>query len=96
MATYNMRGNSHCIIYQYRTSTGQLKQQWETYESELEAVQRKAYIDHLQTHKRAEEIRQSALDYKRSRAIEKAAVKIGQSNPDVAESQIAGAATSRT
>lgn len=90
MATYKMRGNSHCIIYQYRTSTGQLKQQWETYESELEAVQRKAYIDHLQTHKRAEEIRQSALDYKRSRAIEKAAVKIGQSNPDVAESQIAG------
>ena len=85
MATYKVRGNSHNVIYQYRTSTGQVKQLWESYETKLEAIQRKAYIDHLQAQKRTEELRQVALEYRRSRAIEKAATKIGRENADISE-----------
>ena len=47
MATYKVRGNAHNVIYPYKTPDGAKKQQWETYETELEAVQRKAYIDYL-------------------------------------------------
>lgn len=43
MATYQVRGSSHNIIYLYRTDDGKSKQHWETYETELEAIQRKAY-----------------------------------------------------
>ncbi len=63
MATYKVRGASHNVIYSYRTSTGQTKQQWESYDTELEAVQRKAYIELLQSQKRTDELRQAALDY---------------------------------
>ena len=45
MATYQVRGSSHNIIYLYRTDDGKSKQHWETYETELEAIQRKAYIE---------------------------------------------------
>ena len=48
MATYTIRGTSHNIIYTYKTIDGKRKQQWESYSSELEAIQRKAYIDYLQ------------------------------------------------
>lgn len=48
MATYQVRGSSHNIIYLYRTDDGKSKQHWETYETELEAIQRKAYIELLQ------------------------------------------------
>ena len=41
MATYKVRGNAHNVIYPYKTPDGAKKQQWETYETELEAVQRK-------------------------------------------------------
>ena len=48
MATYTIRGTSHNIVYTYKTIDGKRKQQWESYSSELEAIQRKAYIDYLQ------------------------------------------------
>ena len=48
MATYTIRGRSHNIVYTYKTIDGKRKQQWESYSSELEAIQRKAYIDYLQ------------------------------------------------
>ena len=91
MATYKVRGASHNVIYTYRTSTGQAKQQWESYDTELEAVQRKAYIELLQSQKRTDELRQAALDYKRSRAIEKAASKIARDRQDDGEPAIADA-----
>lgn len=71
MATYQVRGSSHNIIYLYRTDDGKSKQHWETYETELEAIQRKAYIELLQKEKRYDDIRLAVLDYKRRRAIEK-------------------------
>ncbi len=88
MATYKVRGTSHNVIYQYKTSVGKIKQQWESYETELEAIQRKAYIDHLQAHKRTDDIRQAAIDYKRTRAIEKSAQKIAQDSPTQEEATI--------
>lgn len=91
MATYKVRGASHNVIYTYRTSTGQAKQQWESYETELEAVQRKAYIDLLQSKKRTDELRQAAMEYKRSRAIEKAASKIARDRQDDGEPIMADA-----
>ena len=91
MATYKVRGASHNVIYTYRTSSGQAKQQWESYETELEAVQRKAYIDLLQSKKRTDELRQAAMEYKRSRAIEKAASKIARDRQDDGESVMADA-----
>lgn len=73
MATYKCRGSSHNIIYPYRTESGDTKQQWETYETELEAIQRKAYIDYLQKGKQRDKIREAALDYRARRAQEDAA-----------------------
>ena len=51
MATCKRRNNTYCVIYQYRTSAGKVKQKWETYMTELEAVQRKALIDYFQANK---------------------------------------------
>ena len=45
MATYTIRGTSHNVVYTYKAADGKRKQQWESYSSELEAIQRKAYID---------------------------------------------------
>ena len=72
MATYKVRGTSHNIVYTYRTETGEVKQHWETYTTELEAMQRKAYIDYLQKSKLHQEIVKAAFEYKRIRAVEKA------------------------
>lgn len=82
MATYKLRGSTHNVIYQYRTSAGKVKQQWESYDSKLEAMQRKAYIDYLQANKMTEEIRKLALEYKQARAIEKTASKLAHTAPD--------------
>jgi integrase len=78
MATYKIRGSTHNVIYTYRTASGAYKQQWESYETELEAIQRKAYIDHLQKGKRQDEIQQAVSDYKRKRAIERSAREAAQ------------------
>lgn len=85
MATYTIRGTSHNVVYTYKTIDGIHKQQWESYSTELEAIQRKAYIDFLQKQKRSDEVRQAAMDYRRTRAIEKSAQRISQENPDVKE-----------
>ena len=72
MATYKVRGTAHNIIYPYRTESGQLKQQWETYTTALEAKQRKAYIDYLQENRMRTDIYRAAMEYRRQRAVEKA------------------------
>ena len=70
MATYKARGVSHCIIYWYKTPEGK-KQHWETYTTELEARQRKAYIDYLQKNNLQDELSKTADEYKERRASEK-------------------------
>lgn len=75
MATYKIRGTTHNVIYPYQTETGAKKQQWESYETELEAIQRKAYIDFLQKNKRHDEIRKAVVEYKTIRAIAASAAK---------------------
>lgn len=72
MATYKVRGTAHNIIYPYRTESGQVKQQWETYTTALEAKQRKAYIDYLQENRMRTDIYRAAMEYRRQRAVEKA------------------------
>lgn len=69
MATYKIRGSSHNVIYTYRTDDGKTKQQWESYDTELEAIQRKAYIDFLQKNKRHDDIRLAATTYREGRAV---------------------------
>ena len=85
MATYKVRGTSHNVVYPYMTSLGEKKQQWESYSTELEALQRKAYNDYLQKNGRSDDIRKAAIDYKRNRAIKKSAEKIAKQNPAAAE-----------
>ena len=80
MATYTIRGTSHNIVYTYKTIDGKRKQQWESYSSELEAIQRKAYIDYLQAQNRASDITHEAAEYRRKKAIEKTAQKIAAEN----------------
>jgi hypothetical protein len=77
MATYKARGASHSIIYWCETPDGK-KQQWETYVTELEALQRKAYIDYLQKNKLNEDLSEAAAEYKKKRAAEKAAQEASQ------------------
>lgn len=71
MATYTVRGNAHNVIYSYKES-GKRKQHWETYTTELEAMQRKAFIDYLQKNKKNNEIVNAAAEYKQKRIAEKA------------------------
>ena len=70
MATYKPRGNTHSIIYPYWSESGDYLQQWETYTTELEAVQRKAYIDFLQKNKRRNELLEAVMEYKSRRSNE--------------------------
>lgn len=72
MATHKVRGASHNIVFSYRTETRTVKQHWETYTTELEAIQRKAYIDYLQKNKLYNELLKAVFEYKRVRAVEKA------------------------
>ena len=80
MATYTIRGTSHNVVYTYKAADGKRKQQWESYSSELEAIQRKAYIDYLQSQNRATDITREASEYRRKKAIEKATQKIAAEN----------------
>ena len=41
MATYKMRGESHSVVYRYIDESGKKIQHWETYQTEIEALQRK-------------------------------------------------------
>ena len=85
MATYKVRGNAHNVIYPYKTPDGAKKQQWETCETELEAVQRKAYIDYLQKSRNANEIYRVAMEYKAKRAAEQAAIEAAKAPLDIPE-----------
>ena len=98
MATYKARGNAHNVIFPYKTDTGEHKQQWETYMTELEAIQRKAFIDYLQKNKRHTEILKAVIDYKRMRAIEKAALTVddSESEPSTGSSAISEDNTYKT
>lgn len=80
MATYTIRGTSHNVVYTYKAVDGKRKQQWESYSSELEAIQRKAYIDYLQSQNRASDITHEASEYRRKKAVEKVAQKIAAEN----------------
>lgn len=86
MATYKVRGSAHNIIYPYRTEDGKLKQQWETYPTELEAMHRKAYIDYLQKNRLRHEILKAAKEYQCRRAVERAVIE--QFHPKPAEEMI--------
>jgi len=83
MATYRARGTSHSIIYWYTNPNGKKKQHWETYTTELEAVQRKAYIDYLQKSKSYDELFKTAMEYKEKRASEKAVQEAIIKNSDI-------------
>lgn len=83
MATYTIRGTTHNVIYTYKTVDGKSKQQWESYSSKLEAIQRKAYIDYLQAQNRASDIAHEAAEYRRKKAIEKTTQKIAAENAAV-------------
>jgi len=80
MATYTVRGTSHSIVYWYTGPEGR-KQHWETYAAELEAMQRKAFIDYLQKTKQEEQLYKAALEYKQKRAGEKAAQEAAAGKP---------------
>jgi len=71
MATYKIRGTSHNVIYPYFDESGGYKQQWESYDTELEAIQRKAFVDYLQKKKDREGMLKAVLDYKSKKTIEK-------------------------
>ncbi|MDR0287301.1 MAG: site-specific integrase [Clostridiales bacterium] len=78
MATYTVRGaNSHSIVYWYEAPTGEKRQHWETYQTELEAVQRKAQIDYLQKKKFRDELYKAAMEYKEKREKERVLTEIG-------------------
>ncbi len=71
MATHTVRGSSHNIVYVYRIGK-EKKQVWETYQTELEAVQRKSFIDYLQRNKMIQELDKAAAEYRKRRAVERA------------------------
>lgn len=56
----------------FRTSDGKYKQQWESYDTELEAIQRKAYIDFLQKNKHQDDVRLAVAEHKEKRSPAKA------------------------
>lgn len=70
MALFKVRGESYNVVFRYSTGDG-TKLHWETYKSELEAVQRKAYIDYLERNGLKGEIIKAALEYKRKAEIQK-------------------------
>lgn len=71
MATYTIRGTSHNVVYTYKAADGKRKQQWESYSSELEAIQRKAYIDYLQSQNRTSDITHEASEYRRKKPLKR-------------------------
>ena len=71
MATLKIRGESYSVIYLYTAADGQKKQQWETYVTELEALQRKTYIEYLQKNKMKKELQLAAVSYRQQCVHEK-------------------------
>lgn len=72
MAVMKQRGTAFNVIYTYKDGTNKIKQHWETYDNELEAMKRKTHIDYLQKNCLYQKVREEALNYKDARAIETA------------------------
>lgn len=70
MSTYTVRGSTHNIVYTYRIGQ-ERKQQWESYATELEAMQRKSYIDYLQRNKMNQALVKASMDYRQQRERER-------------------------
>ena len=70
MATIKKRSiSSYSVIYHYkREDDGKDAVQWETYQTELEAMHRKAHIDYLQKIKDNDAMARLAKEYKQLRA----------------------------
>jgi integrase len=89
MATYKTRGvHSHSVIYWYNLPDGKPKQQWETYQTELEAVQRKAHIDYLEKKKLKDDLYKAAMEYKARREQEQAKLEALKPKVDIPEQLI--------
>ena len=69
MATYKRRGASHNVIFPYKTEAGEIKQQWESYTTELEAITRKAFIGYLQKDKDTIGLQKAVNEYKQKQLI---------------------------
>jgi len=67
------RGNAINVKFPYFSDNGEYKTQWETYYSELEAMQRKATIDYLKKKKDYEGIRKAVQEYKEKKNAERVA-----------------------
>lgn len=76
MATITRRGNTYSVKFTYKGDEGQTVQHWESYNTELEATQRKAHIDFLQKIKDNNAIVRLALEYRQKRAEEKEAATV--------------------
>lgn len=85
MAIYHVRGISHNIIYPVYTEKGGKKQHWETYATELEAKQRKVFIDYLQKNRLYSELAKAANEYKKKKTIERAIAEQFDTKGSVAE-----------
>ena len=64
MASIKLRGNTYVVIYSIKGSNGKHKNYWESYKTELEAINRKHYIDVLQQRKLIDGLRRAAEEYK--------------------------------
>jgi len=71
MATYKIRGNSHCVLFPYKTESGETKKQWETYTTELEALTRQTYIGYLQKTRDVDGLQKAINEYRESRLLSK-------------------------
>jgi integrase len=71
MATYKIRGGSHYVIFPYKTETGETKQQWEAYTTELEAITRQAVIGYLQKTKDDVGLQTAVNEYKQTKLLAK-------------------------
>jgi len=71
MATYKIRGNSHSVIFPYKTESGETKQQWETYTTELEATTRQAFIEYLQKTKDINGLQKAVNEYREKKLLER-------------------------
>lgn len=80
MATLKARGTSHNVIFPFTDEAGRRKQQWEAYTTELEALQRKAFIDYLQKNRKHDELLVAVNEYRKKRADEKAALEAASSS----------------
>jgi len=85
MATYKIRGTSHNIIFPYRTETGEIKQHWETYTTEREAIIRKAFIGCLQKDKDVIGLQRAVNEYKQKQLLDRIINNAPVSDEELAE-----------